>query len=894
MMPRCTGSPLRVPRAPPAVLVFLLPPFLATLGTRAVGAAEMARQSLIEFVNDLDARGDSPAWAHHRGYRTERWTYRRTAVVARQFARELESRGIQRGDRVLLWGENCAEWVAAFFGCILRGAVAVPMDRIAAPDFALRVARDTQAKLIIVGRDLLPFLSSTPSTSFLILDELTQTLSGHGEAPYSPPPITRSDLAELVFTSGTTADPKGVAISHGNLLANLEPLDSGIRPYLKYEWLVHPLRFLDLLPLSHVFGQFMGIWVPPLLGGTVFFHDTLNPAEVMRVIHRERVSVLIAVPRMLQSLRSRVESMEAAGGRDAQFRADFAWAARNIHFARRWWRFRRVHNEFGWKFWAFISGGAALDAETEEFWRRLSFVVIQGYGLTETTSLISVNHPFRRSQGSIGKVLAGRELRLSDTGEILVRGESVASGYWQDGQFQPATEGGWFHTGDVGALDAEGNLFFKGRQKNVIVTPEGMKVHPEDLEATLRAQPEVRDCVVIALPREKNAEACAVLLLNPGTPGASRPEQLAAAAVERANDNLGAYQRIRHWRIWPDEDFPRTGTQKPRTNLILERVLALEKPGQEAPGVAGPLAELVARITGRPPQALAPGASLDRDLGLNSLERVELISVLEDRYQTELSDTAVTEATTVADLGHLLEQKPAAALPYVYPAWTQQGWQQAIRVAVYYLFVWPATHLLAHPRLRGREHLRGLRGPVLVISNHITENDIGFVLAALPPRLRRRLAVAMVGERLRDMRNPPAGTPFPRAWLNRLEYFLIVALFNVFPLPQHSGYRESFAYAGASADRGYSVLVFPEGGRTQDGKLRPFRAGIGLLAKRLSLPVVPVRIDGLYELRIANKHMARPGDVRLSLGPPLRFPSEETEESIVARLQQAVADLEWK
>jgi len=862
----------------------------------------MPRKSLAHFVHELDRRGDQIAWAHRRGYRTERWSYRRTVLVARQFARELEARGVARGDRVLLWGENCAEWVAALLGCILRGAVAVPMDRTAAPEFASRVARETQARLIVAGRDLSPaFSSSTSPASLMLLDELTQSLAHHGEVSCSPPDLSRTDLAQLVFTSGTTAEPKGVAISHGNLLANLEPLEAAIQPYLKYEWLVHPLRFLDLLPLSHVFGQFMGIWVPPLLGGTVFFHDTLNPAEVTRVIRSERVSVLIAVPRMLESLRARIERTEEAAGRDARFRRDLEWAAKGIHFARRWWRFRRVHNEFGWKFWAFICGGAALGTETEEFWRRLSFVVIQGYGLTETTSLISVNHPFQLSRGSIGRVLPGRELRLSESGEILVRGENIAAGCWQAGAFQPVGEGGWFHTGDVGTLDAAGNLYFKGRQKNVIVTPEGMNVYPEDLEAALHTQPEVRDCVVVALPRQKNAEACAVLLLNrargPNAP-ADHAEALAAAAVRRANQALGAHQRMRHWQIWPDEDFPRTSTQKPRTNVILERVLAREAaatapPAGEAASAASPLAELVARVSGRAPQALSPGASLDRDLGLNSLERVELISAIEDRYQTELAESSVTEATTVADLAQLLEEKPAAGPAYVYPAWTQQSWQQAIRVAIYYLFVWTATHLLAHPRVRGREKLKGLRGPVLVISNHITEIDIGFILAALPPRLRHRLAVAMLGERLRNMRNPPPGTALLRGWLDRLEYFLIVALFNVFPLPEHSGYRASFAYAGASADRGYSVLVFPEGRRTPDGKLSAFRAGIGLLAKRLNLPVVPVRIDGLYELRRAGRRWTAPNVVRVSIGAPVGFAPEETEETIVARLQATVTELEW-
>jgi len=873
----------------------------------------MARKSLVEFVQELERRGDAPAWVHHRGYRTERWSYRQTARVARQFARELETRGIQRGDRVLIWGENCAEWVAAFLGSILRGAVAVPMDRTAAPEFALRVARETQARLMVVGRDLAAacapsstsstsFASSTSSTplpSLLLLDELTPTLARLGDGPYSPPPLARSDLAQLVFTSGTTAEPKGVAISHGNMLANLEPLEAAVQPYLKYEWIVHPLRFLDLLPLSHVFGQFMGIWVPPLLGGTVFFHSTLNPAEVTRTIRRERISVLIAVPRMLESLRDRVVREAEAGGRHLDFQRDFAWAAPEggVHFARRWWRFRRAHNEFGWKFWAFICGGAALDAETEEFWRRLSFVVIQGYGLTETTSLISVNHPFQRSQGSIGKVLPGRELRLSEIGEILVRGENVAAGYWQSGGFRPAAEPGegWFHTGDVGTLDAAGNLFFKGRQKNVIVTPEGMNVYPEDLEAALRAQPAVRDAVVVALPRQKNAEACAVLLLHASPPGGE--DQTAREAVTGANERLGPHQRIRHWQVWPEDDFPRTSTQKPRTNLILERALAMEQAWPGVPAAAGrpsgPLAELVARVTGRAPQTLPANATLDRDLGFNSLERVELISALEDRYQTELSEASVTEATTVGDLAQLIEQQPAAGPGYHYPAWTQQWWQQAVRLAAYYLFVWPATLLLAHPRVRGRELLRGVGGPVLVISNHVTEMDIGFILAALPARLRHRLAVAMIGERLRDMRNPPPGTAFLRGWLDRVEYFLIVALFNVFPLPQRSGYRQSFEYAGASADRGYSVLVFPEGRRTPDGRLSPFRAGIGLLAKRLGLPVVPVRIDGLYDLRRARKRVAPPGAVRVSVGQPLEIGPDATEASIVASLEQAVAALRW-
>src|SRR5271157_6038322 len=259
----------------------------------------------------------------------------------------------------------------------------------------------------------------------------------------------------------------------------------------------------------------------------------------MRTIKSEQVSVVVAVPRLMESLKDKIErDMEAAGKAD-WFRKQFE-AARGLHFTKRWWRFRKIHNQFGWKFWAFISGGAALGAETEEFWRRLSFVVIQGYGLTETTSLISLNHPFHTGKRSIGKVLEGREIKLDENGEILVRGANIAAGYWQGKELQPMlNDEGWFSTGDLGELDAEGNLYFKGRKKNVIVTSEGMKVYPEDLESALRQQTEVRDCVVVGLEHGGNAEPCAALILR----DSADPDSV----VRRANQQLAEYQQMRRW-----------------------------------------------------------------------------------------------------------------------------------------------------------------------------------------------------------------------------------------------------------------------------------------------------------------------------------------------------------
>src|SRR5438128_2496512 len=381
----------------------------------------MPRRTILEYLNNFERFGPQVAYVQRRGYRTERWTYREVFELSAQLARELEARGINKGDRVLLWSENSAQWVAAFFGCALRGGVAVPMDRIAVPVFADRVAQQTQAKLALCSRELLPQLGQVPA---LDLEAIPQLVAGRSSAPYAAPPLERSDVVEIVFTSGSTAEPKGVVITHGNILANLETFEPEIAKYLKYERLVHPIRFLNLLPLSHVFGQFLGIFIPQLIGGTVLFEETLNPGELISTVKRERVSVIVTVPRLLQSLREKLLRDAEADGSGAQLRRELE-AAKDEKFLWRWWRFRRVHRQFGWKFWAFISGGAALDAETEEFWRRLGYVVVQGYGLTETTSLISVNHPFKLAKGAIGKVLPGRELKLADDGEILVRGENL-------------------------------------------------------------------------------------------------------------------------------------------------------------------------------------------------------------------------------------------------------------------------------------------------------------------------------------------------------------------------------------------------------------------------------------------------------------------------------------
>jgi len=841
-------------------------------------------ESLAEFfLENFRKHRHECAYRQHRGYRTESFGYGRILEIVFSFARKLEARGIAKGDRVMLWEENCAEWVAVFFGCALSGVIVVPMDDEAAPDFALRVAQQAGVKLLVTSRRHVQECAAEGCPfPTLVLEDLAQVL----DSPAPAPPdlsLGHDDLLQIVFTSGTTAEPKGVVITHGNVLANIAPLEHEMQGYLKYEWLVHPLRFLNLLPLSHVFGQFLGMFLPPLLGGTVIFQNELKPSEVVSTIRRERVSVLVSVPRVLQSLKQKIERDLEDRGEIEAFRRDFA-AAKKQHFLRRWWTFRAIRRQVGWKCWAFISGGAALDAEVEEFWGRLGYAVIQGYGLTETTSLVSVNHPFRLGKGSIGKVLAGREVKLAEDGEILVRGGGVASGYWDGGRaLSVSDEQGWYRTGDIGALDGNGNLYFKGRKKEVMVTPGGMNVYPDDLEAALRRQPEVKDCVVVGIEQGGNAEPCAVVIL--------RGEADAKEVVARANESLGEFQRMRMWIEWPQEDFPRTNTQKPKRNLIRDVAQGRILQGREAGRESGPLAELIARVSGHSVGGLREDVSLDSDLGLSSLDRVELLSALEDRYQVDLSETRFSSVRTVGDLERILRGETAPGAEYHYPTWALRWPVTWARSLAHYLLMRPAIVLLGWPRIEGRGHLRGVEGPLLVVSNHVSDVDAGFILTALPGRLRHRLAVATGGEALEALRTPPAGRGFFLRIYDRVQWVLGVSLLNLFPLPREAGFRRSFAYAGEAADRGYSVLVFPEGQHTKDGKMLPFRAGIGLLAANLGIPVLPMRIDGLFERKAAGKKFARPWTIHVRMGEPMRFLPGTAPEDFAAELQKAVERL---
>jgi long-chain acyl-CoA synthetase len=774
-------------------------------------------QTLQDLLPEIQRLGNREAIRWTNGFRAIVSSYSdlygSIAATTEFFRKE----GLQKDDRVLIWAENRMDWAAVFWACVATGVVAVPVDFRFSQDLVQRIASESRSKLTIDEPTLDQIATCREDSTFHI-------------TPASP-----NDIVEIVYTSGTTGEPKGVTHRHRHICANLRPFQSEINKYKRWAWPFQPIRILDLLPLSHMFGQALGIYIPLLLGGAAVFTPETHPGRIIQIIRENRVTAAVAVPQILENLKNEVER-------------------------RRLQRFREIHSAFGWKFWAFVAGGAPVDTELEEFWGKLRLLVVQGYGLTEASPVVAVNHPFDAKRGSLGKPLPGVDVKIAADGEILVRGESITT-----------ENRDWFHTGDLGAMDGEGRLYYRGRKKDLIVTPEGLNVHPEDVEHVLNQFPEIYGSAVVGVSRAGHEQVHAAVILND-------PKVDVNALVGRANEKLEAHQRIRSWSIWPENDFPRTAsTMKVRRGEVQSRI-------------AGGRMQQPEKTQG-PPE--------ERDIGsMSSLERVELLSELENRYQTELNEDEFSTIKSSQELAAWLRRSTAPSsvtATQTVSIRPPSEWARALPVRMvrraFQKFI--AVPLFKHYlplTVTGLEHFQGMEPPVLFAANHTSHLDAPAVFASLSLEWRRRLAPAMGLDTFRPYFHPYQ-FPATRVWWTGLGYVLALGLFNAYPLPQDlAGVRRALNYTGELIKRGYCPLVFPEGARTPDGKVHPFRPGIGMMAIRLGVPVVPIYIDGLYEIYSIRDSWPRLGPVRVSFGSPRVF-KNETYEKVAQELQNAVQKL---
>lgn len=512
-------------------------------------------KSVWEYIaRAIDRYGEAPALGLRDAQPELRWSFRELGQQVDLAARHLAARGVAHGDRVLLWGTNRPQWAATFFALMRLGAVAVPLDYRSAPDFIVRLAEQTRPKAFVVDSALAEGFESDVGPRVLLEDLFAAPPPGAALPPQAGDP---DDLVEVVFTSGTTGEPKGVMISNRNLLANIAAIGQILDVAPRY-------RVVSLLPLSHLFEQIALIVLVGSGASTVYLH-TLRPNTIIDAIKAERATCMIAVPQVLDLFLTGVEREVRKAGKQKQYEL-LHTLARRLPFGLRRHLFRPLHARFGGRFEFFIVGGAALDPELGLRWEDMGFKVLQGYGTTEAAPAVAATRLEDRAMGTVGWPVEGLELKIAPDGEILIRGPGITPGYWENPRAtDEAFEDGWYRTGDLGALDQRGRLRIKGRKKSMIALANGQNVYPEDVESALRLSPAVKDAVVFGLKHGRaDVDVHAVLVMH-------EPTQ-AAAAVKAANRRLAPHQQIRGHTLWPDEDFPRTLTMKARRPLISERL----------------------------------------------------------------------------------------------------------------------------------------------------------------------------------------------------------------------------------------------------------------------------------------------------------------------------------
>jgi len=780
--------------------------------------------------------------------------------------------GVSRGDRALLVMENRPEWVYALYGVWSVGGVVVPVDFLSSPEEIAFVAKDAEPKVVFYSEETAPRVEKALKGSSVRLVKVEEAeLPPPGEFSLKP---EEEELALLPYTSGTTGTPKGVMLTFGNLFSNIRAVEKvGIAG--------REDRTLAVLPFHHTYPLMTTLLLPLYLGATVVFLDKLSPEDIMEKLRRYKITVFVGVPRLYELFASRIrERIEE--NPVAKLLFNLSLKVQSPSLGKK--LFKKVQEAFGGELKYMVSGGAKLPLSVAKELTALGFTVIEGYGLTETSPIVSFNPPQKVKLGSVGKPIEGVEVRLTEEGEVLVKGPNVMRGYWKKPEeTAKVLKEGWLYTGDLGSLDEEGYLYITGRKKELIVLPSGKNVFPEEIEEKiLKRAPFIKEVGVferggklyaLVYPDLQKVKEFGIVNLS---------ETVRWEVIDKVNRELPEWKRIAGFRI-VKEELPKTRLGKLRRFLlpqVYER--AQEKRGEEGEEEllreeeGRILKEYLEKVSGLP---VGTKSHLELDLGLDSLAKVELLSFIEKSFGVKLSEEELAEHLTVGELLNLVKSKKAKAVK------EEVSWRDILLNAPpyelpHYPVVFEAGILLlrAYFKLYHRLEVKGLENlpepPFIIAPNHQSYLDAFAVGSSLPLKVARETY-----------------------FLGDEKYFshpltaLFARLAHVITVNVNKGLKESLQKTAYALSQGKVVVVFPEGARTRTGRLMEFKKGVAILAKELEVPVVPVGIKGAYEAWSVYDKFPKPRKIILSFGKPLKASPEEDYQSFTHRLEEAVSEL---
>jgi long-chain acyl-CoA synthetase len=892
------------------------------------------------------------------GHTIESFTYRQLRRISDAVGRWLTSgagaggRGPQQarirldgvnGRRCAILAANSPAWVAAYLGIIASGNIAVPFDTAFNPAQVAKLLQDSGATLLFVDQrhleiakqaladEVLSNRASESSPQLVLLDAAQDGLPCLPEivmasqAEFTPAPVQPDDVSAIIYTSGTTSDPKGVMLTDGNLTAELESIR-------KFVPLSPRDALLGVLPLFHVLAQMANLFIPLGNGARVLFLDSLNTQELTLALRERGITIFCCVPQFFYLIHERIFGEVAKKGRVALtvFRALCAVSSAlqkaglnsvGMKFGKL--VFGKVHAQLGPNIRYFVTGGSRFDAQIGLDIQALGFTLLQAYGLTETTSGCLCTPPFDNVVGSIGRPLHGVKARLVDpkpdesgrlVGEIAISGPTVMKGYHNRPEATAEVlRDGWLYTGDLAYCDAKGDYFITGRAKDVIVLSSGKNVYPEEIESYYLRSPWIKELCVLGLETRKPGEPLSERLHGVIVPnfevlrnrGVANVREVIRYDVESISATLPATKRILSYDIW-QEDLPRTTTRKIRRREVESKLKAMHTSGQAEEITAGErrlsdddrawlaapdvqtAVVIIAEAAGKGQRKeIHPNDNLELDLGLDSMERVELLTALAHRLGATVEDSAASQVYTVRELVDLVRQKAATeeGRPAEQAA-QAQGWSTVLEAettdpdalaltrrhpvlnVLWWIFnqagKWGAR-LLFRLRIEGLEHLP--QPPYILCPNHASYLDAPVLTSALPWRAFRQ--VFFVGT-----------TEIFGAGLMRR----FATLLHLIPVDPDASLVPAMRAGAYGLRTGKILVLYPEGERSIEGPPKQFKKGAAILAHHLNIPIVPVAQYGFYEVWPRGKGFQGFHPLRIRIGKPISPDPNERPEQAHERL----------
>ena len=879
----------------------------------------------------------------------ERCTYAELRRMAESVARWISENGFTRGSRLAILADNHPRWVAAYLGIVASGCAAVPLDTALHADQISKLLKDSGASLVFVDAKHAAAAQSVASernVGLVIMDpDRTSSPSlrsgwrtnlpaifDAGPADFKPATSNDDDLASLLYTSGTTADPKGVMLTNANFQGEIEAV---------FNWVdIGPNdALLGVLPLFHVLAQMANLLLPLVKGSRVVYLETLNTTELLRALNERNITAFAVVPQFYYLIHERL--FQEIAKRGAITQQIFAGMVAVNRILRRLGvnagriLFRKVHATLGPKMRYLVTGGSRFDPATARDFRDLGIDVLQAYGLTETTAAVFANSPHNNVIGSVGKAMKGIEAKIVDpqpqddtppVGEVALRGAVVMKGYWNRPDATAAVlRDGWFLTGDLGYFDERGNLFLTGRKKEVIVLSNGKNVYPEEIEAHYLQSPFIKEIAVMGLEGKPDAGGDRLHAVVVPNFDVLRQRKVVNAKeairfdIESLSQEIASTKRIGSYEIW-QEDLPRTTTRKIRRFEVERKVkanrsrktggdpeLATEKPltreelaWLDQPNVQHGL-KIVREAARSAPSTLRPTLNLELDLGLDSMQRVELLSRLEEELGGNVEESQLTELFTLRDLVDAVLGSAASGAGSPGTRVTFAGWKsilagnpedpEVLTLAhpnhfndTFWYLVSRFLQLVVidrfHVKVRGLEKLPQ-KGPYIISSNHQSYIDPIVMASIISPEIFMQLFAVGTSEIF--------GAGVMRRLARSLKVIVVDPDANLIPAMR----------AGAFGLRhGLILILYPEGERSIDGTPKIFKKGAAILSIHLQVPIVPVAIEGFYDVWPRNKSFQGFRPLEIEFGDPISPPpesaaSEAAYEKLTAELKARVVEM-WE